>query len=291
MTTAFPATDSASSAFQQFRDALISGNPALASSVVKKCLADRVPVTSIYLDVICRAQSELGILWSRKEISITQEHIATEISLTQICWLRLQEAPRSPIGLKILVAAAPGDPHTFPARVVADLFYFEGWEVHFSGTQAPANDILHFADEHAFDAIALSVTLEPETSLQGFIRKLAQLPSKPKIVVGGSGARALDACKEIDLISADPRTAVIEARKLFGAAGMEAGFTQLRKDLGARISLLRREKAISQFDLASRADLDRAYLSALEHGKHNPTFNVLYKIASALGKSVKDLML
>ncbi len=277
------------SVVEQYRTALLATNPSQASAVIRQCLAHKVPISSIYLDVICGAQRDLGTLWANNQISITLEHIATEISLAQISWLRLQCAPRPPIGLKIFIAAAPGEPHTFPARIIADLFYFDGWDVHFSGVQTPADDMLKFLRDARFDAVGLSVTLDPQPECRNFISKLRRIPRPPKIIVGGHAARRLKSLGGIDLIASDPRTAVIQTRNLFGKTGPEFGFAQLSKGLGARIAEVRRAKDLSQADVAATSGLDRGYLSALEHGKHNPTLHVIFKIAAALSVPVQDL--
>lgn len=56
-----------------------------------------------------------------------------------------------------------------------------------------------------------------------------------------------------------------------------------------RIVALREERGWSSGDLAEAADVSRAYLWQLETGgKENPSFDVLQKIARALGVSVAD---
>ena len=45
--------------------------------------------------------------------------------------------------------------------------------------------------------------------------------------------------------------------------------------LGRRIAFLRKEKGLSQVDLAADADMAKSYLSELELGKRNPSVLVL----------------
>lgn len=71
---------------------------------------------------------------------------------------------------------------------------------------------------------------------------------------------------------------------------------------GLRIRELRRSKGMSQEVLAERVGISSKYLSSIERGKENPTFDTFIKLAAALhielaslfdfshkGKSAKEL--
>ena len=59
--------------------------------------------------------------------------------------------------------------------------------------------------------------------------------------------------------------------------------------LGRRIAFLRKEKGLSQVDLAADADMAKSYLSDLELGKRNPSVLVLSRLAAALGTTLEEL--
>ena len=63
----------------------------------------------------------------------------------------------------------------------------------------------------------------------------------------------------------------------------------LLSQLGKRIAYLRRQKGLSQLDLATEADLAHGYLSDLERGKRNPSAKTLAKIAFALDVTLEEL--
>lgn len=62
----------------------------------------------------------------------------------------------------------------------------------------------------------------------------------------------------------------------------------IRKKLGQRIKSLRKERSISQEELADIAGLDRTYINSVENGKRNISIVNIEKIARALGVSLKD---
>ncbi|KRD63346.1 helix-turn-helix transcriptional regulator [Ensifer sp. ENS10] len=64
----------------------------------------------------------------------------------------------------------------------------------------------------------------------------------------------------------------------------------MRKLVGRNFARLRREKGLTQEDVAASAEISQQYVSGLERGERNPTIQSLYKIARALGVSHMDLV-
>lgn len=61
------------------------------------------------------------------------------------------------------------------------------------------------------------------------------------------------------------------------------------KRLGQRIKRLRKEKGMTQEDLAFKVDVDRSYMGFVERGEKNPTLDKLIKIAQSLNISLPEL--
>jgi transcriptional regulator with XRE-family HTH domain len=60
--------------------------------------------------------------------------------------------------------------------------------------------------------------------------------------------------------------------------------------IGQRIAKKRKEKGLSQEDLAGLCEIDRSYLSEIENGHKNFSVTVLMKITKALGIRSGDLV-
>ncbi len=58
---------------------------------------------------------------------------------------------------------------------------------------------------------------------------------------------------------------------------------------GAAVRKRREEMGLSQEQLATKADLDRTYISGIERGTRNPTLRIVSRIADALECSISDL--
>lgn len=59
--------------------------------------------------------------------------------------------------------------------------------------------------------------------------------------------------------------------------------------LGKNVSDLRKEKGLTQEQLAERAGLDSTYISGIERGVRNPSFKSLVSLAKGLGITVSDV--
>jgi transcriptional regulator with XRE-family HTH domain len=60
---------------------------------------------------------------------------------------------------------------------------------------------------------------------------------------------------------------------------------------GEQLKNFRKERGISQEELAFRSELDRTYISGLECGKRNPTLKILVKLAASLNMKPSELLM
>ena len=63
----------------------------------------------------------------------------------------------------------------------------------------------------------------------------------------------------------------------------------VRKRVGLNVQRLRRERSLSQEELAARSGVHQTYLSGVERGVRNPTVTVLQRIAMALDLDIEDV--
>lgn len=62
------------------------------------------------------------------------------------------------------------------------------------------------------------------------------------------------------------------------------------KQFGERVKKLRKEKNLTQAQLAEKIDRDERTIVAIETGTRNPTLNTIHKIAQALNISLSELL-
>ena len=63
----------------------------------------------------------------------------------------------------------------------------------------------------------------------------------------------------------------------------------IQSRVSRNIQRIRREKDLSQEEVAHRANIHQTYLSGVETGKRNPSILVVERIAKALGVDVSEI--
>lgn len=62
------------------------------------------------------------------------------------------------------------------------------------------------------------------------------------------------------------------------------------KTFGNVLRALRRERGLTQEELAFRSDLDTTYISLLERELRNPSVSILFRLSRALGVKPEDFV-
>jgi DNA-binding XRE family transcriptional regulator len=94
-----------------------------------------------------------------------------------------------------------------------------------------------------------------------------------------------------DAYTSDPQEAVTVARQLCGILNTENALAVYLRKLGHSVHEYRKLRGMSQQMLATTSDLDRAYISAVEHGKQNISIGAISKLAKALDLSIEELLI
>jgi methanogenic corrinoid protein MtbC1/DNA-binding XRE family transcriptional regulator len=276
---------------KHYLEAITSGNKALAAEIVDQALVSGAAPLDLYFKMFMPAQRELGKLWFEKKITIAEEHRSTEITLEQMGRVRTCLKPHRQLKQRIAVVVAQGDLHQVGARVVADLFWAEGWQVDFLGANTPNQETLRFVRENNIELLAISITLsEFMPQLRELLEAAHALVPRPIIMVGGGEWLKSEVLPHINALAVDALHAVSEAKRLLGSADQETLFAEYLQQVGTRIQALRKKQGLSQHELSTQCNLDRAYLSAVENGKQNVSLSVLWRLADALKTPLENLL-
>ena len=273
--------------------ALLAGDHREASRVVSDALDRGIERTAIYLEMLGPALAEVGEAWVRGELNIAAEHLATSFTLQQIGYVREAGRRKGDIGAKVVVAAVEGEMHSVGTHIIADLFHMEGWDVAHLGQSTPTDDLVDLIEESNVDLVILSLSRPDRLGAASRAAAMLKgLENAPAVFVGGRGLPSSEECEGIqaDLTTSDLMEAMRAARELLGLDGEPLTLEFHLRTLGGRIKELRKERGWSQQQLASKADLDRTYLSAVEQGKQNITIGAALKIADALETTLSALI-
>lgn len=277
----------------RYTEALLSGSDREAERVVIDALQRGIGAETIYLEVLAPALVEVGEAWLRGELNIAKEHLATNVTLEQMAHIRDAVRRSDDIAAEVVVAAVSGEMHFVATRMIADLFYFDGWDVVHLGPDTPTDDLVELVRERGSDLVALSLSHSDRVgTAQAAIEQLKALDHHPTVFVGGAGVSTADQAEfgNADLVSSDPSGAVHAAREMLGVRRDRPTLETQLGTLGRRVQELRKEQGWSQQRLASAAGLDRTYLGTVEQGKQNITIGAALKLADALDTSLGELL-
>jgi methylmalonyl-CoA mutase cobalamin-binding domain/chain len=277
-----------------YQKALEIGDGELASKVVGEALAAGILPTKIYLNVLMRSQKLVGELWHAGKLSIAAEHVATQITLQEASRLRTLLKSRIKLGLKAVVTTVAGDTHAIGARAVADFLVMDGWDVDFLGVDTPAEEIAKYAAVRGAKIVCVSMVMASYLEeMRRVVTLLKKLNPAPQVLVGGLAfTENPELFKTIgaDGVAHDPQEAVTLARQLCGLLSTDNSLAIFLRKLGQSVHEYRKLRGLSQQELAESANLDRAYISSVEHGKQNISVGAIAKLAGALKISIEELL-
>lgn len=278
---------------ERYTAALLAGDHEEAGRVIQDAMDRGLDPVVVYLEVLTPALAAVGSAWRRGELNIAVEHLAIQITLQQSAYIRGLARRRARLGAEAVITAVEGEMHAVGARLIADLFYMEGWDVAYLGQNTPTRDLVAWVEERKPDVVLLSLSRPDRIPVaRDAAATLKALPDPPLVFVGGGCLESAAARTGIpaDLVSDDPLEAIRHANRVLNLGEAQRTVADHLSALGQRVQRLRKERGWSQQVLAAKAGLDRAYLSTVEKGKQNITIDAAVRIAAALETTLAALL-
>jgi methanogenic corrinoid protein MtbC1 len=201
-----------------YLEALLTSDVDRARRVLRGALNAGAPARDLYLRVLQPALYEVGVRWSRAEISVAQEHLATAATQSAMAGLAEKLARSSTAASRghVVIACAEDELHAIGVRMVADFLEADGWTVTWVGAMTPATGLAELA--RGADAVAISAALPERIPLvRRAVEALRAMPDPPFVLVGGqafagSRERALATGAEAYAEDAEGAVRVLEQR-------------------------------------------------------------------------------
>lgn len=155
-------------------------------------------------DVLLPFLREVGERWSRGEVTVAQEHFASNVLRARLA--ALGRGWGRGHGPRALLACAPGEQHDIPLMMFGVVLHRNGWRVSYLGAATPMPDLLHTATAAPPRLIVVSAT-DPAL-LAGLEPELLRLAGVAPLAIGGRGATETVArATTARLLDGDPVTA------------------------------------------------------------------------------------
>jgi methanogenic corrinoid protein MtbC1 len=169
--------------------ALLMGDEVAAEIAVREAMEAKLSAAEIDDEIIAPALWLVGDLWERGEITVADEHLATEIS-TRVLALQ-REAERLAVARgahRVMLATPAGELHVVALRMVDNLLGEAGYDVVMLGSDVPAADLAAAAGRYEPHVICLSATMPggADRTLLA-IDEVQQVRPQMSFVIGGRG--------------------------------------------------------------------------------------------------------
>ena len=148
----------------------------------------RYPWETVSNDLIYQGLAEIGERWYQGEITVQQEHFASELVVKKLQSL-IAAAPEAYHPQKVLISNPPGEFHTIAPLVLNLLLRYRGWEVAYLGANVPL-DHLEDALNNIQPALVVMTAARLATAAQ--LLKTARLLAEFEIPLAFSGGAFQD---------------------------------------------------------------------------------------------------
>lgn len=206
---------------QEIYEKTIAGDAAAVEELVKRAVAEEVPVPQIITHCLIPAMAEVGDRFERQEFYVPEMLIAARAMQRGLSVLKplLVEGEFKPVG-KVVAGTVKGDLHDIGKNLVCMMLEGAGFVITDLGVDVAPEKFVAAVREHEPSIIAMSALLTTTMpAMQGTIEALIDtgLRGQVKVVVGGAlVTEAYAAQIGADGYAPDAGAAVRKAKQLLG---------------------------------------------------------------------------
>lgn len=219
-----------------FLIALLGGDESAVEELIGRGRSRGADTALLARDLVMPALAEIGLMWTRGEASIAEEHLATALVSRVLPRSAGAGGSAAEPRRRIVFACLEGEFHDLGIRFLADVAREAGWEAESLGANVPRESLVRFLGQRPPDAVALSLSLaghvpEAARTVAGIraaapaaailVGGLAFREDPERIALTGADAGIADAVALRDWLRARSREAANGAAKA-GARGLPA---------------------------------------------------------------------
>lgn len=167
----------------QWLDAVLSFNHAKADQLLTQAFS-LFPAEIVCTEVLQRGIVHLGSGWQDGDVTVQQEHFATELAVRRLESL-VAGTPRPLRPERILICCAPDEQHVFVPLLLTFLLLRRGWDVIYLGANVPAEAMAQTLDQVKPALVVLSAQ---RFHTAAGLKQVADLVFGNGVTVGFGGA-------------------------------------------------------------------------------------------------------
>jgi len=172
-----------------FANALLTGDEAAAQMAIREAMDAKLTTAEIDDEVIAPALWLVGDRWERGEISVGDEHIATEITIRVLALQReVQRVVDARGDHRVLLAAPAQEHHVVALRMVDNLLREAGYDVVMLGADVPTEALAASVSRRRPRVVCMTSTMARGADhVLDAISGVQQRWPAVRFVVGGRG--------------------------------------------------------------------------------------------------------
>lgn len=168
---------------------LLSGDERGVEKALARALGRGADLAVVSRDLVGPALDEVGEMWSRGEISIAEEHLATALVYRVVTQHTAAFLP-PPGAPRLVLACLAGEFHELGAAIAALVARSSGWDADLLGANVPRSEILRFLVQRRPAAVGLSIALPAHVAeCSKAIAEIRRAVPGVKVLVGGLACR------------------------------------------------------------------------------------------------------
>ncbi|MBD8070155.1 B12-binding domain-containing protein [Bacillus sp. PS06] len=166
---------------------LLQGDEINSWNLLSEYQAKGNDLTSIYEVLLTGAMRYIGELWEENEITVADEHIASNVCSFLVSKLIFEnKSEQFPNSGKAMLFCVEGEEHSLGIKMVNNLFKELNWDTRFLGANLPNNEAFIYANQWQPDVICISASIVYNLpNLVQLLQQLDLLDYQPEIIVGG----------------------------------------------------------------------------------------------------------
>jgi MerR family transcriptional regulator, light-induced transcriptional regulator len=170
-----------------------------AQAIIDELLS-AATIDAVLSDVIVPFLRDVGERWQRGELSVAQEHFASNVLRGRL--LGLGRGWGAGTGSRALLACPSGERHDLGLIAFGLALRARGWRIDFLGSDTPTESIVRAT--HALNPALLVISATAAELLAPILDQLAALAGGRTVAVAGAGARGLAAPDGVVTLAGDP---------------------------------------------------------------------------------------
>jgi len=176
---------------RQLADRLVAGDEAGSWTLLEGALASGNAPSSVYGDILSPAMRLIGAEWERGAITVADEHRASAVATRLVGRMGPYFARRGRSKGTVVLGAAPGDHHSLPGAMLADLLRVAGFDPDDLGANTPPASFVDAATTaDRLVAVLVGATMAThDDAIRDVVSALRGAGVRVAILTGGHGVR------------------------------------------------------------------------------------------------------